>query len=78
MAMIGDSYLILSYDGPIEALLKRWDNVGDEAVVKLSRKVCYDPIGQAILGYIELVEVSGSFNLHTSFFSLFIDIPLYS
>ena len=46
----------------METLLKRWNNVGDEAVGKLSRKVCYDPIGETILRYIELFEVSGSFN----------------
>ena len=47
----------------METLLKRWDDAGDEAIEEaVWEKVCYDPIGQAILGYIELFEVSGSFN----------------
>ena len=36
MAIINDGYLILSKDGPVETLLKRWDDDGDEAVGKLS------------------------------------------
>ena len=35
MVMINDRYLILSKDGPVEILLKIWDDAGDEAVGKL-------------------------------------------
>ena len=38
MAVICDRYLILSWDGPVEALLKRWDSAGDEFVGKLSER----------------------------------------
>ena len=39
----------------MEVLLKRWDDVGDDAVGKLSGTKS-DPIGQAILRHIDLLR----------------------
>jgi len=47
--------------------LKRCDDAGDDVVGKLSGRKYDDPIGQAILGYIKLFEVS----------RYLIDIPMH-
>jgi len=58
MVMISDRYFIF-VRRTRGRITEKMEDAGDETVVW--EKVCYDQIGQVILRYIELFEVSGSY-----------------